>query len=318
MCCGSAPPPPDYGPIASANEASARYAKEAADADLAFRRQVYNESLPQRQELYDLARRVAEQQLGISDESAARASEQWQDYKNTYRTNELSTMADAYGQQYLGGADRTQLNELITGGGGTMTDAARLGLLQELGNRAEEGAAAQAAQRAGGEVNRTFGQQSRMLARYSAGDPSRAAAMATRLGNQQALVSAGAANQAREATRTRGVGLRTGVANFGRNMPNTAGQAFGLATQAGSSAVGNQNAAFMSGMPYAQFATGGTGNQIGAAGLGVQANLGLGGLMNQSYAAQSQAAGQGLAGLGMLGGMALSAGGATPWWLGGA
>lgn len=317
----SPPPPPDYGPIAQSNKEAAEFAYKAAGEDREFRKQVYEENKPREQALYDLASRVAQQQLGITDESAGRASQQWKDYQQTYRPNELMTAADAYGQQYLGEEDRGQLNALLTGGGGNLSDAARLSAMQALSGKAENAAGSAAAARAGGEVNRAFGQQSRALGRMGAGDPTRMAVMAAKLGQQQTLAKVGASNQAREGARGQMLGLRSGVANFGRNMPNTAGQAFGLATQAGSSAVGSQQAGLMAGLPYAQFQAGGYGNQLGAAGLQQQGALGLGGLMNQGYGAQvsaynaaQQSAGAGLGGLGMLGGMMLS-GGTAPWWL---
>ena len=272
MCCGGgAPPPPDYGPIASANEASARYAKEAADADLAFRRQVYNDSLPQREELYQLAREVAEQQLGITDESAMRGREQWQEYQDTYLPVERRMVQDA--MEYDSPDRRERLRSEA------MADTSS----------------------ALGAQNAVI---AREMARYGVNPNSGRFQGTQRQGKLLgAAATAGAGNAAVRGLEDKAISLRAGAASFGRNMPNTAGQALGLATQAGNSAVGNQNAAFMSGMPYAQFAAGGTGNQIGAAGMAMQGNLGLGNLMNQNYQAQMSAHGQGMAGLGQLAGL---------------
>jgi hypothetical protein len=301
-CCdsGSAPPAPDYAPIAGANEKAAEYAYKAAGDDLAFRRQVYDESRPRQEQLYNLASQVANQQMGIAGQNEARAGEQWQDYKKSYRPNELMTLADAYGGQYLDDASNQELHSLITGGG-NYDDAGRLTALRGIATRAENAAAGTAAQRAVGQVNQAFGQQSRQLGRLGAGDPNRMAVMAARLGQNQTLAQVGAANQAREGVRSTQLGLRTGVANFGRNMPNTAGQAFGLATNAGSAATANQNTGFMSGLPYAQFAAGGYGTQLGAAALGQSGALGMGGLMSRDYGAnlnyQAQTAGGGLGAL---------------------
>lgn len=400
MCCGSAPPAPDYSQIAAANAEGAKYAKQAADNDLAFRKQVYADSLPRQQQLYELASQVAQQQLGIGNFNQQMAEQQWKQYQGMYAPNERLSMLDAYGGQYLGDEDIQQalgfmdqryntvteqrtrevpgttpasptrtmdsfMAELRSSGrynvpgqrveqgrpmeipmeggnqiiyvfpdgsssdvpvrvvgsnsvdeAGLRAEAQRLFSAQQqptapttetyevsrqvldedwekqrtaglygLARKAQTAAGDQAAMRAGADINSAFAQQGRALQRMG-GDPTRMAAFAAKLGNQQALAKVGASNQAREAVRGQQLGLRSGTANFGRNMPNTAGQAFGLATQAGSSATANQNQGFMSGLPYAQFQSGGTTNQLGAAGLGIQSNLGLGGLMNSSYTAQ--------------------------------
>jgi hypothetical protein len=60
-------------------------------------------------------------------------------------------------------------------------------------------------------------------------------------GRSAALMEADAMNRAREGVRDKAIGLRAGAASFGRNMPNTAAQAYGLATAAGTSAVNNMN-----------------------------------------------------------------------------
>lgn len=276
------PSAPDYGPIAETNAEAARYARQSAEEDLAFRKQVYEENKPRMQQLYDLATKVANQQLGIADENQAFAERQRDVYEKSYLPNEYQTMADAYGASYLGDEDRAQLNSLVAGEG-DMTTAARMAAMQALGIKAENAAGGIAARRAEGQANASFGQQARMLGRLGAGDPQRMALIAAKLGQQQTLAKVGASNQAREAARGQMLGLRSGVANFGRNMPNTAGQAFGLATQAGSSATGNQNAAAMSGLPYAQFQAGGYGGALGAAALQQQGALGLGGLLSRDY-----------------------------------
>lgn len=299
-CC-DAPPPPNMQPVADAQAAASEYGYKAANEDLAFRKQVYEESKPRQQALYELATRVANQQMGIADENQGFAREQQDFYRKTYQPNEMQTMADAYGQQYLGDDDRAQLNDLVAGKG-DLDAAGRMSALQGLGRKAEEGAASAAEARAAAGVNATFGQTMRGITRRGL-DPNRLVAAAAQLNNQQVAVRAGAANQARESVRGQMMGLRTGVANFGRNMPNTAGQAFGLATQAGSSGVANQNAGYMSGLPYAQFQSGGYGTQLGAAGLGTQGALGMGGVMNNLYGIQMQGYGAEMGALGTAVGM---------------
>jgi hypothetical protein len=62
------------------------------------------------------------------------------------------------------------------------------------------------------------------------------AALNARLTNAQALGVAGARSGAAFDTIDRGIALRAGAANFGRNMPNTAAGYFGLANQSGAMA----------------------------------------------------------------------------------
>lgn len=341
MCCDSpaAPAAPNYEPIAAANAESARYAKEAADNDLAFRKGVYEESKPRQQQLYELASRVANQQLGISDENQAMAREQNQYYKQTYQPLEKQTVLDSYQYQYLSpeelaalnaGADPAHYarlaadraaNEQVSG-----VEGLRDSQLSYLQSR--EGRDRQALEAS---VNSAYGQQQRGLSRMYGGQANKMMDGSRRVAHQQALARVGGANQISQGYEAMGqqvrqgagesinaikagrygagTALRSGVANFGRNMPNTAGQAYGLATNAGSAATANQNQGFMSGLPYSQFAAGGYGTQLGAGGVGVQSALGTGSMMNQGYSAQmggynaqQQANATGLAGLGQLAG----------------
>src|SRR5690348_9664636 len=77
-CC-DAPAPPDMTPIANAQGDAAKYAYDAANNDLEFRKQVYQDSLPRQQQLMDLATKIANQQLGIADENQSFAREQQND-----------------------------------------------------------------------------------------------------------------------------------------------------------------------------------------------------------------------------------------------
>jgi hypothetical protein len=285
MCCSSpTPAAPDYSGIASANEAAARYAKEAADNDLAFRRQVYDESRPRQQELYDLASQAARQQMGIAGENEARAGEQWDNFQNTYLPVERQVAADSYGSMYLGDDDNAQMMAILSGTSGLDQQAA-MQALRGMRSKAVEAASSQAVTQANAASSSAADQTRRGLMRFG-GDPNKMAYAMADLANQQALTQTGAANTAREAAKGKFEGLATGVANFGRNMPNTAGQAFGLATNAASSGVNSQNAAFGSGLPYAQYASGGVGAQLSAAGLQQQGALGMGGIMSRDYGTQ--------------------------------
>lgn len=274
--------PPDYSGVAAANEKSAEYAYKAANEDLAFRKQVYEESKPHQLELEDLAQRVVDQQMGIADTSEARAQDQWEEYNRTYKPVERQTVMDSMGANYLGADDKALMAKIINGTSG-LSEEQITSEIQRMTEASQSAAADQAMTRAAADVNNAYGQQARMLMRLG-GDPAKIVAASRGLAQQQSLAQVGAANDARNQAYGQGVGLRTGVANFGRNMPNTAGQAFGLAAQTGNSAVANASQGFQAGLPYAQFASGAYGTQMGAAGLAQQGALGLGQLMSRDYA----------------------------------
>ena len=111
---GDAPEAPDYSQIAAANEQSAKYAKESADADLAFRKEQYQTSLPRQEQLYDLASQVAQQQLGLGNLTQQQAEQQNEAYNATYRPIELQTVLDSLGSQYLSEEDVKQAIQYLT------------------------------------------------------------------------------------------------------------------------------------------------------------------------------------------------------------
>lgn len=397
MCCDapSPPPPPDLRPVAAASDRAAELGYQAAQDDLAFRRQVYAEERPRIQQLQDLASRVANQQMGIADANESRARDQWNYWQRSFQPTEQAMNLDAFQAQYLSpeeladlqanparavqyarlAADRQaqeQSQGYMRAAGENVADIDQLESrgLRSLDTQRDQqleflrGRELQDREMVDAQIASAYGAANRGLARYGAGSPNRMAAMATRVGNDQALarvaglnalsqgyaalgqqvrdvhgsqrlgleqgmgqqrlgVRAGARENARSTQANRyalGTSLRAGSAAFGRNMPNTAGQAYGLATQAGSSAVANSNTGANAGLPHAQFMAGGFGTQLGAAGIGANTALGMGGLQNQTYGSQvsaynaaQQARGQGLAGLGQFAGMAMAA--QNPWWL---
>lgn len=284
---GSAPDAPDYSQMAKATERSAELAKEAADNDLKFRYQVYNDNLPRVQQLMDMANQVSGKQSSILDQSMAIADQNNKYYNNTFQPIEQQTVMDSMGSQYLSDVDRQQLTNIMNGTAG-LSGANRTLVMDNIARNAQNGAANQAMLTAGAQANSAYSQQAQNLARMGL-DPSRLASAAASLAQNQTLNSTNAANQARSGAFAQQQGLRGGVANFGRNMPNTAAQSYGLANQAGNSAVGNMNTGAMGGLPYANYVSGGAANQINAAGIGVQGQLGVGNLMNQGYNTQMNA-----------------------------
>lgn len=300
---------PDYSGVAAASDKAAEYAYKAASEDLSFRKKVYSDSLPAQSALASLAERIAQQQLGSSEKAVALADENTGYWRGTYQPIERQTVMDAMGSRYLSAADRAKLAAIVTGTSGLTGDTLTTET-DRLATAAQEGAATSAMTDANASANSAFAQQGRALSRVG-GDPNKMAAAAKAIATNQTLAKVGAATAAREGVSDKLKALRTGVANFGRNMPNTAGQSVALSTSAGNAAVGNQNAAFMSGLPYAQFASAGTQSALSAAQLQQQGALGLGGLMSRDYATSVQNyANQSDGGMGGLLGLAGSLGSA--------
>lgn len=292
---------PDYSGVAAASDKAAEYAYKAASDDLSFRKNVYNDSKPQQRVLADLAQRIAQQQLGSAEKSAALADENTGYWRGTYQPMERQTVMDAMGSRYLGADDRAKLAAVVSGTSG-LTGDALTAETDRLATAGQEGAATRAVTDTNATINRSVAQQGRELRRFG-GDPNKMASYASDMAVGSTAIKVGAANTAREGAADKLKALRTGVANFGRNMPNTAGQSVALSTSAGNAAVGNQNAALMSGLPYAQFASGGTQSALSAAQLQQQGALGLGGLMSRDYSTSVQDYANQSGGDGGLGGM---------------
>lgn len=272
---GSAPAAPDYSGIAASNEAAARVSAEVAREQLAFQKDVYNKSLPQQARLEQLATDVANQQMQIADANQKQAEKQWNYYEGTFQPVEKKMVDEA--MNYDSKARQEQ-----QAGQATADVRSQMANVNAQQNRALTGMG----------VNPNSG-------RFAGLSKSQAV--------QAGAMQAGAATGARNAVVDKGIGLRAGAASFGRNMTNTAAQAYGLATGAGSAAVGNQNTGFMAGASYPQLLNSGYSNNIAASGQAINANLGLGQLMNQGYGIQANMYGQQQAGQGAMIGSGIGA-----------
>lgn len=96
-----------------------------------------------------------------------------------------------------------------------------------------------------------------------------------------ALAEASAMNAARRGREDAGIALRTGVANFGRNMPNTAAQSNQLAQSNNNSAVGNQ-------LAVGNQAIQGANSTLGFTGQGLQGVGQAGNIYNQDFGQRFQ------------------------------
>lgn len=197
----SAPAPdPNIGIAAQQN---AEVAKEALD----FNKQVYEEGKPRQAKMDALSEKVIQDQLDVSAQSKAQAESQWQRFQQYFVPVEDQMVKDA--MTY----DSPEEQERMAG-----QAAADV-----------ENAYAQSGE-----------QQKRRLTSMGI-NPSSGTALAVSNANDlmKASDKAGGMNNARIMARDKGITLRAGTANFGRNMPNTAANAYGITLQGGNSAVGN-------------------------------------------------------------------------------
>ncbi len=246
---------------------SAQLQYDLGKETLEFNRQYYNDVVKPAAD-FDLSTRRELTPLltqSFKDQEAF-ASQQRQDYLDNWQPLEQQVRQDAQGYDSEGNVNR------------------RMGIAAANVNQQYSNAA---------------GQQARSLTRYGINPNSSAFARANAsLVNQQALASAGMQTGAAFDTMDKGIALRAGAANFGRNMPNTAAS-FGQ--------LGNQTANTTSGV------TAGGVNTAGAAGNFMNQGFGLAGNLNASGAGidnnifnnnvrlgmmQSQGVGQLFAGIG--------------------
>lgn len=290
---------------AELNDKVQRYSRAAADRQATETEQGYMRNLQQGQSELD---QLADARVGSMRAAGADYLRGIQGLRGGVDSEEARQLAYARGQQQYGlqagdaqinSAYGQQARELMRRGGDPNRLAAAAVQIANAQALARVGNINNLTQTYGALENQILGAGASQRQALDARAVDANAALAEQIGGFQYGVGqarSAMGQQARDAARAAqagrynaGIGLRAGAASFGRNMPNTAGQAYGLATQAGNSAVANQNAGFMSGLPYAQFAAGAYGTQLGAAGLGGQQALGMGNIMNQGYSNQLQA-----------------------------
>lgn len=235
-----------------------------------WNKEIYErDTAPMQKQQMEMQTRIAEDALGRAKKQDQLADEQKAYYDSTFKPIEQKVASDAMGYD---------------------SD-------ENVGRRSGMAAA---------NVNQQFsnarGQSARLAGRYGLGStafsgPAGAAERA------QALGTAGAATGAAFDTVDKGIQLRAGAANFGRNMPNTALSAFNGANSSSGVAGGAANSALngtMSATAGMNNAYGNRINTIGSAG-GLMSNA-----LNQSAAQWGNVA----SGLGsMAGGLVNSAGG---------
>lgn len=267
---GSSAPAPDPQ-IGAAAAAQAATAKEA----LAWYKDLYaNELLPLQKEQQAAGRQLMDRYFASMDKQEAFADKQNAYYDSTFKPIEQQVARDAMGY------DSAQ------------NIAKRSGI-------------------AGANVEQVYSEaqqeNSRNLSRYGLNPNSSAfAATNERLMRDKALAKAGAQTGAAFDTMDKGIALRAGAANFGRNMPNTASNYYTNANSAGGAAMGTSTA--MNNTALANSNAVGQGYSTFQQGTQNSGTLFLGqyGAQMQGYQADQQAKGGLYQGIGTMAGLAIT------------
>lgn len=194
---------PDMSGVNAAASANADIAKEA----LAWYKQQYAESAPQRELAAKTANDVAQQQLATSKQNDTISNDYWNYQKNTFRPLEGKIIADA--QNFNSEASQNEA------AGKALADVE-----QQFGNEAA--------------------QQQRAMTRMGVNPNSgRFASMSTQMGMAQAAAKAGAASKARDSVELQGYARKMDAANMGRGLASSQATSAGVAMNAGNSAVNN-------------------------------------------------------------------------------
>jgi hypothetical protein len=245
------PDAPDTSGINDAARANAEIAREA----LAFYKDAYkNDILPAQQRQAELTGRLADDYLDTSAQQKQFAKEQNQYYKDTFQPVEKKMVSDAMSYDSADNIKR-------------VSGEAAANVNQQFSN--------------------VRGQSARLAGRYGL----TSTAMSGPAGaseRAQALGAAGAATGAATATRDKGIALRSGASNFGRNMPNTSAAYFAGANNANAGAANAGQAGFSNTMAGANFMGQGFG-------MGIQGNNSAGALFGSEANILNTSRGQDLA-----------------------
>lgn len=240
-CSSSPPPAPDPNPGIIANaQASEKVGLESVE--LGRQQLAWSKELSQAQ--LDLSRKVVDQQLGIGEENQKLAVEDRNRFRTTFGALEDRMVADAE-------AFDSQAQQEVAAG------KANADVIQA--------------------YDKQRGMNRRALMSFGV-DPTSGKALAEerRTGVTQAAVSAGAQNKARDDTRNLGWARKLDVTSLGRGLPAQASTSYGIALNAGNSAVANSNNTANSAIAGNDSARGWFNTGVGAFGA-------AGGLYNSEY-----------------------------------
>lgn len=251
---------PDTSGMNAAALANAQIAKEALD----FYKGIYStDILPAQQRQQDLAMQLTNDYMDTSRQQKQFARDQNQYYKDTFQPVEQQMVRDAMDYDSAANIKR-------------VSGEAAANVNQQFSN--------------------ARGQSARLAGRYGLGSTAFSGPVGASE-RAQALGAAGAATGAAAQTRDKGIALRAGASNFGRNMPNTASNFYAGGNASNAAAFGTgqqamqnigQNAAVM-GQGFNTF---------------IQGNNSAGGLYGQAASIENQSNANGNALFGALGGVA--------------
>jgi hypothetical protein len=204
----SAPPPPDYGPIAAASEKSAELSFQLGKEQLAWAKEEYGLNR-------EVAQRVIDDALATSAENRSQAAKDRARYEANFQSLENDLIRDA---KSFSSEERKQIEA----------------------GRAQAAVANQMAQQ-----RNAMRQQ---LESYGVDPTStRYAALDAGMRTGQAAAQAGAANQARYAADATGRALRSEAINVGRGYPGQIAGQYGTSLNAGAQAGNTGNSTFATG-----------------------------------------------------------------------
>lgn len=206
---GSAPKPPNYGPLADALTKTAEEASKAAQDQLALQKEQFAYFKDQGVKSADLTDQIVSKYLEQTDFSFANAQKDRARYEQTFQPVEDKYVADSMvrGSE----ADQTAARGRAVADVGMQFDAARDANLRELEGYGINPAAT----------------------RFQALD------LGTRI--EEAKAKAAASNVAALRERDSGDAMRLNAVNIGKGYPGQVVASTGAGTQVGNSAVGNQN-----------------------------------------------------------------------------
>lgn len=208
MSKGSAPPAPDYTPIAAADQAAAQQQFQLGQEQLDWGKQQFNTEWP-------FAQQYLQQQTTSSAAETKSAQDQQSFYDSTYKPIETQFAGQA--------ANYNSPDQAAQNAGGAMADVAST-------FDANRTAALSNLESYGIDPSQT---------RYGALD------LSTRI--SQAAATAGAGTQSRLNTQATGMGLEGEAINIGRGYPGAVSQAYSTAAGAGSSGINIANSTVATG-----------------------------------------------------------------------
>jgi hypothetical protein len=253
----------------------------AGDAAQGFSNQLYQNSLPWQQALQALTGNVSGAQQGAATNAFGYGNNAMNAYQNMVTPINGQAGMNAFGGRWLN-PDNASTVAGIMSGNSNLSPQDRMLALNGIQSQSANAAGDYAAGQTTGMQNSMYNQAMRQSQRMGL-NPNQIAASFSKnaLGNSAQGVTA--ANQARNQAYDTMYQNQGVAANMGQNMASVGSTQMGLGGQLGSSAVGNANTGFMSGVPYGQLGMGGYGMQLGAAGAGMQGNIAQGGLMSSLY-----------------------------------